>query len=73
VLINLPKLETSIGKLVHDIAVIQWTGDKQGAELLLKQYGVMSETMKTLLADTSDIPVDVKPVYPLAGEAVPPK
>ncbi len=69
--VNLPKLEASIGKLVHDIAVIQWEGDKTGAELLLKEYGGMTDTMKSAMGDLSDIPVDVKPVYPAAGEAPP--
>jgi len=68
-LVNLPKLEASIGKLAHDIAVIQYEGDKTGAESLLKQYGGMTPTIKKLMADLSDIPVDVKPIYPLAGEA----
>jgi hypothetical protein len=71
--VNLPKLESSIGKLVRDIAIIQWEGDKRGAEALLKAYGGMTDTMKSLLAASLDIPVDVKPVYPVAGEAAPPK
>ncbi len=67
----LPKLEVSIGKLVHDLAVIEWEGDKIAAEALLRNYGGVTDTMKTVMADLGDIPVDVKPVYPLAGEAKP--
>jgi hypothetical protein len=72
VTVDLPKLETSIGKLVHDLAVIQWEGDKVAADDMLKKYGGVSETMKTLLDGLGQIPVDVKPIYPLAGEAAPP-
>jgi len=71
--IDLVKLEASIGKLVHDLAVIQWEGDKMGAENLLKSYGAVSDTMKPLIASLVEIPVDVKPIYPLAGEAPAPK
>lgn len=66
--VDLPKLEASIGKLVHDLAVIQWEGDKDAADGLLKEYGGVSEPMKVLLDGLGSIPVDVKPVYPLAGE-----
>jgi hypothetical protein len=66
--VDLPKLEASIGKLVHDLAVIQWDGDKSAADEMLKKYGGVSETMKTLLSGVGSIPVDVKPIYPLAGE-----
>ena len=68
--VNLPKLEASIGKLVHDLAVIQSDGDKVAADALLKRYGTMGDTLKNLMADLGDIPVDVKPVYPLAGEGM---
>jgi hypothetical protein len=69
VLVDLPKLEASIGKLVHDLAVVQWEGNKVAADDMLKKYGGVSETMKTLLDGLGQIPVDVKPIYPLAGEA----
>ena len=67
--VHFPKLEASIEKLVHDIAVIQWEGDKTGAESLLKTYAVSNDMLKTLLADAGDIPVDVKPIP--AGRRVP--
>jgi hypothetical protein len=69
VTVDLPKLEASIGKLVHDLAVVQWEGNKVAADEMLKKYGGVSETMKILLGGLGQIPVDVKPIYPLAGEA----
>jgi predicted small lipoprotein YifL len=66
--VDFDKLEASIGKLVHDICMIQHAGDKAAAEALLGKYGVMSEPMKKALGGLDDIPVDVKPIYPVAGE-----
>lgn len=69
--VDLAKLEGSIGKLVRDLCVLQWNGDKAGADALLAKYGVASDTMNAVMAGLDDIPVDVKPIYPLAGEAAP--
>jgi hypothetical protein len=69
--VDLPKLEVAIGRLVHDLCVLQWNGDKPGADALLAKYGVMSESMTTVMGGLDGIPVDVKPIYPLAGESAP--
>ncbi len=66
--VDLPKLEASIGKLVHDLCVLQWNGDKAGTAALLAKYGVVSGAMTAAMSGLEAIPVDVKPVYPLAGE-----
>jgi hypothetical protein len=69
--VDLAKLEVAIGKLVHDLCVLQWNGDKAGADALLAKYGVMSEAMTAVMGGLEGIPVDVKPIYPLAGESAP--
>jgi hypothetical protein len=69
--VDLPKLEASIGRLVHDLCVLEWTGDKAGADALLGKYGTMSETMKAAFGQVDGVPVDVRPIYPLAGETAP--
>jgi hypothetical protein len=69
--VNLPKLEVAIGKLVHDLCVLQWNGDKAGADALLAKYGVMSDAMTAVMHGLDGIPVDVKPIYPVAGESAP--
>jgi hypothetical protein len=66
--VDFPKLEASIGKLVHDICMLQHGGDKSAADAMLAKYGVMSDPMKRAMASLGDIPVDVRPIYPLAGE-----
>jgi hypothetical protein len=68
VTVDLPKLEASIGTLVHDLCVIEWMGDKAAADALLAKYGVVSDAMAQVGAGLDAIPVDVNPIYPLAGE-----
>lgn len=60
------KLEAAIEKLVRDLVMLQHEGDKAKADALLAQYGVMSPPMKAALSKLDEIPVDLRPVYPLA-------
>jgi hypothetical protein len=69
--VALPKLEASISKLVHDLAVVQWEGEKPAADAMLAKYGGLSDGIKAVMADLTDVPVDVKPSYPVAGEPAP--
>ncbi|HEY6464282.1 MAG TPA: hypothetical protein VIY73_29140 [Polyangiaceae bacterium] len=69
--VDLPKLEAAIGHLVHDLCDLEWNGNKAGADALLAKYGTMSGSMTTAMADLGGIPVDVRPIYPVAGESAP--
>jgi hypothetical protein len=69
--IDFAKLEQAIERLVHDLVMIQHEGDPNAAEAFLAKYGVMSPPMRSALAELGDIPVDIRPVYPLAGERAP--
>jgi hypothetical protein len=69
--VDLPKLEVAIGRLVHDLCVLEWNGDKAGSDALLAKYGVMSDSMTAAMGGLDGIPVDVKPIYPVAGESAP--
>jgi hypothetical protein len=66
--VDLAKLETSIGNLVHDICLLQWNGDKAGVDAMLAKYGVASDAMQSVMSGLDAIPVDVRPIYPAAGE-----
>jgi len=66
--IDLPKLEASIGKLVHDLCMLQAAGDKAGVDAALAKYGVESAPIAKATSGLTGIPVDVTPSYPLAGE-----
>ncbi len=69
--IDFPKLEASISKLVHDLVMLQHEGDREAVEAFLDAYGVASEAMTNALSKLDGIPVDIRPVYPLAGETGP--
>lgn len=64
-------LEKSIESLVADLVMLQHVGDKDAADAFLARYGVMSPPMEAALAGLQDVPVDIRPVYPLAGERMP--
>ncbi|MBL4684935.1 MAG: hypothetical protein JKY37_10125 [Nannocystaceae bacterium] len=69
--VDFDKLETSIGGLVHDLVMLQHEGDKAKADAFLDRLGVMSPPMDKALAKLQGIPVDIRPVYPVAGETKP--
>ncbi len=66
--VDFTKLEQSIEKLTHDLCVMQHNGDKLAAKTLLDTYGVMSPPMKQALESVTSVPVDLRPIYPTAGE-----
>ncbi|WP_437754838.1 dipeptidyl-peptidase 3 family protein [Sorangium sp. So ce1389] len=66
--VRLDALEAAISRLVRDICVLQHGGDRKGAEALLSRHGVVSEPIRLALGQLGGIPVDIRPVYPLAGE-----
>lgn len=69
--VDLAQLEKSIEQLVHDIVMLQHNGDKTAADAFLAKYAVMSPPMEQALAKLDGIPVDIKPIYPAAGEPRP--
>ncbi|MBA3549364.1 MAG: hypothetical protein H0T76_23060 [Nannocystis sp.] len=69
--VDLDKLEAAISDLVRDICVIQHAGDKAAADALLAKYGVVSPAMQRTLDSFAGIPVDIRPLYPIAGEILP--
>ncbi len=69
--VDTKKLEASIEKLVHDVAMLQHNGDKAAVDAFLAKYAVMSPAMEQALGKLDGIPVDIKPIYPAAGESRP--
>jgi hypothetical protein len=66
--IDLAQLEKSIEKLTRDLVMLQHRGDEAAVDALLAKYGVVSPPMKTVLSRLGSVPVDIRPIYPLAGE-----
>jgi len=66
--VELEQLEKSITQLVADICNLQHRGDKAEAEQLLAKYGGMSKPMERATGSLDDVPIDLRPSYPVAGE-----
>ena len=69
--VDLAQLEKSIEGLVRDVVMLQHNGDKAAVDSFLAKYAVMSPPMEQALAKLDGIPVDIKPIYPVAGESRP--
>jgi len=61
--VNFEKAYNVLEELANKLLVIQAKGNYQGAKDLIKKYVVQSPSMKTLIAELSNLPVDIKPVY----------
>lgn len=67
--VDTKQLEKSIEGLVRDVVMLQHNGDKPAVDAFLAKYAVMSPAMERALGGLDGIPVDIKPIYPAAGEA----
>ena len=61
--IDYQKIPGAIADLTKELLEIEATGDRQRAENWFKKYPDMPEELKTSLQATSDIPVDIDPVF----------
>jgi len=66
--VNFKKLETSVRNLVRDICTWQHNGEKSVVDAVFAKYGSLDDKTKGALARLTDVAVDIKPCYPLAGE-----
>ncbi|WP_129352149.1 dipeptidyl-peptidase 3 family protein [Sorangium cellulosum] len=66
--VDTAELEAAIARLVRDLCLVQHRGDSQAAAELLSRYGDLSEPMRQALGGLEGIPIDIRPIYPLAGE-----
>jgi Peptidase family M49 len=62
--INYQKMPEVVADLAKELLEIEATGDRQRAENWFQKYGAMPEQLRSALKQkTSDIPVDVDPVF----------
>jgi len=66
--VNFKKLEESIKNLVKNICTWQHNGDKQVVDDMFEEFAKLDENTLASLEKLADIPVDIRPCYPLAGE-----
>lgn len=69
--VDTAKLAAAITDLVRDICTIQHAGDKAAADKLLAEHGKMTPLLERALAKLTEVPIDIRPAYPLAGEVLP--
>jgi hypothetical protein len=69
--VDLFALESAVRSLLRDICLIQAAGDKEKAGLLLEEKGKLTPPIQQALDRLESVPVDIRPVYPTAGESLP--
>ncbi|MCB0404270.1 MAG: hypothetical protein KDD51_05755 [Bdellovibrionales bacterium] len=64
------KIQGVVKDLLNKLLLIEAKGDYAGAKQLLDAHTALSAEMKAILerAEAEGIPVDLEPIYPLAGE-----
>ena len=66
--VDMDKFRDAVQSLATELLTIEATGDFNRANALLNRYGVSTPEMNTVIASLKDIPVDIWPVFPAAGE-----
>ncbi len=66
--VDFAKFRDAVKSLATELLTIEATGDYNRANALLTKYAVESSEMKSVNAKLADIPVDITPVFPAAGE-----
>lgn len=66
--VDLAKFRDAVQSLATELLTIEATGDFNRANALLTNYGKSTPEMEKVIGGLKDIPVDITPVYPAAGE-----
>ncbi|HEY6893845.1 MAG TPA: hypothetical protein VI258_06740, partial [Rhodanobacteraceae bacterium] len=66
--IDFAKARDAVRDLATELLTIEATGDFNRAQALLDRYGIETDAMRATDAKLKDIPVDIWPVFPAAGE-----
>jgi Peptidase family M49 len=62
------KMREAHQSLATELLTIEATGDYARAQRLLSQYGVSTPEIQTVIGRLADLPTDINPVFPAAGE-----
>lgn len=66
--VDVAKFRAAVQSLATELLTIEATGDFNRANTLLTNYGKSTPEMEKVIGGLKDIPVDITPVYPAAGE-----
>ena len=64
--VDLEQLPKSITALVRDVCLMQHAGDRAEVDAFLDTYGKLGPEVEAALARLDGVPIDIRPVYPLA-------
>lgn len=67
--VDFARMPVAVRDLANELLMIEATGDYDRARRLLERYGVATPEITAVNARLSDIPVDLTPVFPAAGES----
>jgi len=62
------RMPGAVKALAHDLLMIEARGDYEGAGEFIAKYGRMPAEMKAALDSLSDIPTDIRPIYPIVNQ-----
>ena len=66
--VDFTKARGAIESLANELLMIEALGDYARAQRLLAKYGVSTPEIESVTAKLKDIPVDITPYFPAAGE-----
>ena len=62
------RMPGALRRIAHRLLMIEALGDREGAGRLLATHARIRPPMADLLASLEEIPVDIRPIFPAAGE-----
>jgi hypothetical protein len=66
--VDFARMRPAMQSLATELLMIEATGDYARAQRLLAKYGVSTAEIESVTARLKDIPVDITPYFPAAGE-----
>ena len=66
--VNDRKMKKAVRNLARELLLIQAKGDYDGAKQLIEKYRVLRPEVEAALDKLKDVPIDIRPVYPIEIE-----
>jgi hypothetical protein len=66
--VDFAKYREAVRSLANELLMIEAAGDYDRAARLLKKYAVSTPEIEAIIPTLKDIPIDIAPIYPAAGE-----
>ena len=62
------KVLPALTDLAHEVLMFQATGDYEGAKNFVEKYRMMTPVMQQMVDALKDLPIDIRPTYPVLEE-----